>query len=804
MAKGWPAARLRLRSEVRTTRAGLALLVAVLALSAGVAMAAFAGARRSDSAYGRFLTWSKSYDLTASGCDDVAKRTATTRVECTDEQAAEALARVRELPFVESSAEFGFIAMSTELPNGTRPSFLAFSPAIDADARIFRDANRVKMVDGRLPDPAAVDEVAIGKFPAERFHLSVGEVMRGLAFGPKGLSDVGPLRIVGIYVAPGELPSATGAGGGSLLLTRAFGRAHEDLVERKNSGLALRLRPGTSEETAEAAIRAIGFDVNNPANVTSGIERTIRVETIALLLLGIIVAGVGLVVVGQMLRRQTTAELGADGTFWALGCDRSDALRLALLRGLLVGAAGAALAVGVAVAMSPLFPVGVGRVADPDIGIHADGEVLAFGALLTLLLAVVVAVLAAAHSTWADRRQAARTPNTPWPLPARRPSVLVGLYLARPTRSRTSTAWASLLSVVVVIVIVAATAVTLASFDHLVRRRDLAGATWHAAFQVEAAPDGTVDLPGQVAAARAVPGVEAATFGTWATTGSGVAAGLYVNGQLVGTQIFGDEGPIQPAIERGRAPERAGEVALGRKTLASLGLRLGDAVHLSVDPSVPPQTGRVVGETVLVSPYFYDFAPGIGAATVWSTFSDLGIEPTYGVILVRYAAGADSLRTFNAVEETLQTPGFEAADRQQVSGLSRIRLVPTLLLGGLLVLVAAAIAHVLLVSVTGHRRDVAVLRALGFTRPQSWTSVTVQAGVISLVACAIGIPLGVLFGRAAWQRIAANFYVVPRPMAPLALLGVISAVMVGVAVVASLVPSAKAVRLKPAAVLRTD
>jgi ABC-type lipoprotein release transport system permease subunit len=790
---------------VRTTRAGLALLIAVLALSAGVAMSAIAGARRSDSAYGRFLVWSKAYDISVSGCLDVAQSTATTREECNDHQAEAAMDRVRKLPFVEDSVQFDFIAMSPQLPDGSRPSFLAFSPAIDTEGRIFRDMNRAKMLSGRLPNPSAVDEAAIGMVSAERFHLEVGDVLRGLAF-EKGMGDIGPLRIVGIYAAPGELPSATGAGGSSLLLTRAFGRAHQDLVHTKDGGLALRLRHGTSRDDVDAALRAIGFDINDAANVTSGIERTIRVETIALLLLGTIVAGVGLIVVAQMLRRQTTADAGVEGTFWALGCDRSDALRLALLRGLVVGATGAALAVVVAVAMSPLFPVGIGRVADPEVGVHADVEVLAIGAALTLLLAVFIALLAAAHSTWADRRRAEPGPNPPWPLPARRPSILVGLYFARPTRSRTSTAWASLLSLVAVVVIVTSTAVTLASFDHLVRRRDLAGATWSAAFLPQEAPDGSVDIAGQVAAAGAVPGVEAATTGTWATTGQGIAPGLYVNGKLIGTQIFDDESPIQPAIERGRAPERAGEIALGRKTLASLGLRVGDAVKLSMDPSQPSQTGRIVGETVLVSPWFFDFAPGIGAATVRSTFTALGAstEPVFELLLVRYAPGADSLRTFDAVQQTLHTAGFEATDRLSVSGLSRIRLVPTLLLIGLLVLVAAAIAHVLLVSVTGHRRDVAVLRALGFTRPQSWISVTVHAGVIALFACAIGIPLGVLFGREAWERIAANLYVVPRPMAPLTLLALIGLVLVAVAVIASLVPSARAVRLKPAAVLRAD
>jgi hypothetical protein len=226
MATGWAAARLRLRSEVRTRRAGLALLVVVIAVSAGISMAAVAGARRSDSAYPRFLAWAKVYDISVSGCRETAASAGALGKECTDDEAARAMDRVRALPFVEDSAEYGFIAMTPELADGTQPSFLAFSPVIDVDGRFGRATPRVKLLHGRLPDPAAADEVAIGMLTTERFHLSVGDVLQGRAMGAPPI-DLGPLRIVGIFAAPGELPSATGAQSSSLILTRAFGRTHQ-------------------------------------------------------------------------------------------------------------------------------------------------------------------------------------------------------------------------------------------------------------------------------------------------------------------------------------------------------------------------------------------------------------------------------------------------------------------------------------------------------------------------------------------------------------------------------------------------
>jgi putative ABC transport system permease protein len=427
MAKGWAAARLRLRSEVRTTRAGLALLVAVIALSAGVTMAAAAGARRSDTAYERFRVWAHDSDITVSGCD------------CPD-QVHDVFARLRAAPFVLDSVRMSFAEIAPELPDGTRASFLAFLPVIDIEGRLGRDLPRVKVLHGRLPSPAAADEVAVGLLTAERFHLSVGDELRLQAPDAQGHPYlVETARIAGIYAAPGELPSASGAQANSFLMTAAFAHAFPHLVDPSNDTVLLRLRPGTTRAEAQAFIDSLGvpLDINDAADLTSGIERTVRIETIALLVLGLVIAVVGLVVVGQMLRRQSIAERDEGVTYSALGCDRGDALRLGLLRGVTVGATGTALGVIVAVAMSPLFPVGIGRIADPDVGLHADVLVLAVGAAAALASVALLGVLTGASTVRSGRRVhlGRGEPSTLWPLPASRPPVLAGLYLALPRRA---------------------------------------------------------------------------------------------------------------------------------------------------------------------------------------------------------------------------------------------------------------------------------------------------------------------------------------------------------------------------------
>jgi putative ABC transport system permease protein len=310
-----------------------------------------------------------------------------------------------------------------------------------------------------------------------------------------------------------------------------------------------------------------------------------------------------------------------------------------------------------------------------------------------------------------------------------------------------------------------------------------------------------------VGAARIVPGVAAATTSGWAASGRPYDERLRINGQAIESQMFGDDGSIRPAVRRGRAPSAPGEVALGAATLATLGLEIGDEIELGLGTRDASLHGMVVGEVVLASPWFISFPPGTGAATLGSTFTALGApqDVTSQVVVIRYENGVDELRTFNAVEEALGSyRAFEASDRHGVTGLDRIRLVPVLLLVGLFALVAAAVAHVLLLSVGRHRRDIAVRRAMGFTKRQSRSSVMVHGCLVALAACAVGIPLGGLAGRAVWDKIAGELAVVPRPTVPLLQLVVITIALVGIANLAAVLPAHRAARVRPAAVLRAD
>jgi len=492
----------------------------------------------------------------------------------------------------------------------------------------------------------------------------------------------------------------------------------------------------------------------------------------------------------------------------ALGWTRRDTSRLALLDGLAIGGAGAVLGVLFAVALSPIFPIGIARVADPDIGWHLDWQLVTVALAATVILVAALSMLVSVGRVRAHRGRASAVTTAGPRIVRARPDVMTGLSFNRLSQGRGErpAALFSLITCVGVVALLSASGVLLASLDHLVAHRELAGATWQAVMLP------TFDLSEEGLArgldtVRHVPGVAAAGRGGWASSGGVYDGRVVVNGVPVEGQIFDDTGEIRPAIRRGRAPMSAGEVALGAKEMRALDVDIGDAVTVSAEVGGATIQGRVVGEAVLASPYFVTFPPGTGAATVLSTFAEVGaLQPeTAPFVFVRYADDADPLHTFDSIETALgNSEGFEAADRQGSTGLDRIRAVPELLIVGLLALIAVALAHVLLVSVRRHRRDLAVLSTLGFTHRQTWLAVVVQGAEIALLVCALGVPIGVVAGRITWDRIADGFYVVARPIAPvLFLLGLVLALL-AVASLAALLPAARAMRLRPAQILRSD
>ena len=141
---------------------------------------------------------------------------------------------------------------------------------------------------------------------------------------------------------------------------------------------------------------------------------------------------------------------------------------------------------------------------------------------------------------------------------------------------------------------------------------------------------------------------------------------------------------------------------------------------------------------------------------------------------------------------------------QRSASLAELGQVPSALVGFLVVLGTAGLAFQLAGTVLGGRRQLAILRAIGFTRTQVTVTLVVHAAAVALVGCLVALPLGVALGRWGWRAPAETLGVAVRPEVSIAML---VALVIGTVVVAELMvlPLARRVlAAEPARALRPD
>jgi ABC-type lipoprotein release transport system permease subunit len=117
---------------------------------------------------------------------------------------------------------------------------------------------------------------------------------------------------------------------------------------------------------------------------------------------------------------------------------------------------------------------------------------------------------------------------------------------------------------------------------------------------------------------------------------------------------------------------------------------------------------------------------------------------------------------------------------------------------------AAALAHVLVTAIRRRRRDLAILKTLGFVQRQVRSAVAWQASAVALLAVVAGIPAGVVLGRWGWRLVASEFGVVPVSVDPILTLALVLPAALILANIVAAIPGRVAARTKPALVLRTE
>jgi predicted lysophospholipase L1 biosynthesis ABC-type transport system permease subunit len=129
--------------------------------------------------------------------------------------------------------------------------------------------------------------------------------------------------------------------------------------------------------------------------------------------------------------------------------------------------------------------------------------------------------------------------------------------------------------------------------------------------------------------------------------------------------------------------------------------------------------------------------------------------------------------------------------------------IPLYLSLGFALGVVIAFAFTVVSLVRRRRRDLALLKTLGFTRRQLSECIAWQATATVFTGMAVGIPLGILVGRWLWDEFARQIYVVPFATVPTVSLIVLAASSLVVANVIAYVPGRRAARVAAVA-LRSD
>ena len=791
-------------AELRRRWRALVLLTLLCGMVVAVVLAALAGARRTTTAYDRFLAEAGAGHVDVQifaglrGRSDVDLGNGTT--------ADDLIAELRRLPEVE--------ALDRGVALQLFPEMLDFYSSVSFDGSV----NRPRVLEGRLP--RGIDEMALSRSASDVLGKRVGDRL-GL-HGPdpsqaerlflEGDTSVlqeqlgGPavdLRVVGVVEGPGDI-GRVDLSGPYGLVTPGFYARHGDDLGQFGPVVSVRLRDGFRDLPAfRAAVRRVAgnsefVSVEDKRADVDAVNNALDVQALALLLFGIVAGAAGLVGVGIAVTRQQATSAADCSVLSALGLTRRRCAAAVATIAAPVVAGGVVLGVAGAVAASPLLPIGLGERAEPDPGPAFDALVIPLGAAaLAFLLAAVVLAGAwrASRSTAAqDRDDAGRAGVglvNRWISSAGLGAVgATGLRLAfdRGSLPRPAPTRAALTAAVFATAGVTAVLVFGASLANVVARPELSGFPWDAASVGGESLDDVTDTVDAVVADRAVEAVLTAQVSETVLGGTRT--------QLHGTRP--SKGRAGLTVLEGRGPAAPDEVALGPRTLRRLGSRIGDGVELPTEEG-GPRRYRVVGTAVFPILNHTDYDNG-----VWLTSEGLtGVEATAvnAAVLIRMSATAD----LDAERPELEELGFDF-DRSvpaKVSNLDEAEGFPQALAAFLAVLGLVTVGHALASSPRRRRRELAVLRTLGLVRRQVGATLAVQATAVSLVGLVVGLPLGIAAGRTLWGLVVSALSLVRRPVVPASVLLVAAAAVV-VANLMAVLPARRAAAVRPGEVLRAE
>ena len=798
--------RAKLRHRWRSWLA-IAILISVVG---GLVLAAVAAGRRTEAAFPQFVA--------AHGFD-------------ADVYATQPVAKVAKLPGVASATEL-------VSPDTGQPTCDCTHPINPTDFGVVlaptKGRSPFKLVSGRLPDPSAPDQVLASFTLQQNNGVHLGSVIRVPFYAlsqasaynnatgapPKPKGPTIDLHVVGFEATEFEFPSGS-TPSYDLYTTPAFART---VIPRTPADYVylVSLRSGAAGlsrfDVAVTSLRAAGAEGGSSEDAAAAsVETSIHPQAIGWWILAALAALVGLAVAGQALARQSMVESEDYPTMAALGANRRQLVALGMAQNLVVGLVGAAGAVVVATLLSPIAPLGEARVAEGSSGIAFDTRVLLLGALATVAVVLVLGMwptLRAAAAMRPDDRAVTTRPSAVVAHLAAMgapPSAVIGVRnaLERRTGGATVPVGSALLGTVLAVMALCGTAVFGASLSHLTATPRLYGDMFQLNFTDPSGGRPNPVLLRSLEHDRAVTGI---TEGI----GTEISVNQLAVGAMAGTAI---RGQLLLSTVNGHLPITDDQIGLGETTMRQVGAHVGSLVHVTVSlPSGGKRTTtfRVVSQ---VSLPVLGGAVSLGSGAVLTTagYENTVCAPSPG----RAACVEAGLATTNGggmLVRFVSGPRGKAAIKHYLDAyrsITALAITPTslinfgeavnfpLIFGAMLAVVGAAtLAHLLVVSVSRRRREIGLLKVLGFVNRQVASAMACQTTTLALIGIIVGVPLGVVVGQATWKAFANNLGAVPVSIVPIWLVGVLVAGVIVVANLLAIGPALVATRSKPARLLR--
>jgi len=814
----------RLRAAFRRDWPGYLAIAMIVGLVGGVAMASVAAARRTQSAFPRILAASNASDLSVSPGPYSAHRAD----------------QISHLPPVRSAESYAALNGLRALRSGFADPQTSFNQRVELVGSVdglYFGQDRVIITSGRRASPGRPGEIVVSEQTARRFGLRVGQSLAYNFYSGQQASDSGfnpmtrqpvhrvRLTITGIGVFTDEVVQDDIDRIYRILATPALTRQElRCCAAYLWTGLRLARGDRDVSPVLRGFVKLLPPGAQGVYRVTSVVEgqgeRAVRPESVAAGMFGLIAALAALVVALQAIRRKILSSRYARDVLRAVGASPFAITVDASLGIIGAVAVGAVLAVAVAVAASPLAPLGQLHRLEPDPGVSFDWTVLGAGATFFLLaLSAATAVLAHAEVSAHSRRRgaAARRPaavalTAPLILPA---TATTGISFAfepgsgrdpRPARP-------SISGTVVALVILVGSLVFGASLSNLVSHPALYGWAWDTEL-LAGSGYGNIPLP----QARLLLGHDpdiAAWSGAYFDS-------VEINGHRVPV-IAMTSAQVSPPILAGHAPAGPAQIVLGPQTLALVGGHVGGTVRVFNGKTTLIM--RVAGTATM---------PAIGVGHgIHSSLGGGAVLPASALpqdalasgisnralrgpntILVRFRPGADGVAALRRLERIgARLSGIRSVQGIQVLPVQRpaeivnyrtMGAAPLVLAGMLTAGAVVALALSLAASARRRSRDLALLKTLGFARRQVVAVVIWQASVPVAIGTVAGIPLGIATGRFLWARFASELYVVPQPTTSMVTVTVAAMSALALAILTAIVPGWLAARTSVAAALRAE